>query len=355
MSKERSALTFDEMTRARYYFHKHADEYITTEFQMRTMLSEIGQFPPSKEISYVLDSFDGKVSFNNLCNYLCYLKNRSAKPEPKDVDTLRAFVALGGGNDRTGDISTEDLRSTCKAFQLTIDIDRMIHEVDEDGSGAIDYDEFAAMWAADPDEISSTDARTPGVPPAGPTAKFLLSSHGGLKPSEESSLEEEENLQLVKQFLFPLTRRPTAQNLAALSRKKSVANANSRSKSVVKLPPINQRGTGGDGNATQGGANAEGEGENQSGGSNGAGESQAKPIPAPPQHARQSVSGFVVPNPVILDLRGRGRSNRSRMNASSSGSNANAASNSQTPRGYYTPRKPGSGRKPASPPRSARV
>ena len=56
-----------------------------------------------------------------------------------------AFIALGGNADKTGEISTEKLRSIIKDFGLTIDIERLIREVDTDHSGYIDYQEFAVM------------------------------------------------------------------------------------------------------------------------------------------------------------------------------------------------------------------
>ena len=42
-------------------------------------------------------------------------------------------------------MSADKLRSIIKDFGLTIDIDRLIREVDTDHSGFIDFQEFAAM------------------------------------------------------------------------------------------------------------------------------------------------------------------------------------------------------------------
>jgi len=41
-----------------------------------------------------------------------------------------------------GHVEAEKLRRTIKAFELTVDIDRLIDETDADGSGEIDYEEF---------------------------------------------------------------------------------------------------------------------------------------------------------------------------------------------------------------------
>ena len=56
-----------------------------------------------------------------------------------------AFIALGGNADKTGQISTERLRSIVKDFGLTIDIAKLIQEYDTDRSGFVDYQEFAEM------------------------------------------------------------------------------------------------------------------------------------------------------------------------------------------------------------------
>ena len=56
-----------------------------------------------------------------------------------------AFIALGGNADKTGNVQADKLRGIIKEFGLTIDIDRLIREVDTDHSGLIDYQEFAVM------------------------------------------------------------------------------------------------------------------------------------------------------------------------------------------------------------------
>ena len=50
-----------------------------------------------------------------------------------------------GAADKTGQVSADKLRSIIKDFGLTIDIERLIREVDTDHSGFIDYQEFAVM------------------------------------------------------------------------------------------------------------------------------------------------------------------------------------------------------------------
>jgi Ca2+-binding EF-hand superfamily protein len=147
-------LTFDESLTARSIFAKHAEAKVRTSHQLRGILSDLGQYPTQAELDVVLDTFNQKIAFEDVCRYLVFLKRKFMKPEPKDADTIRAFVALGGHHDRGGDINADDLRNACRRFHLTIDIDAMLKEVDEDGSGSIEYNEFKSMW----DEANSQDS-----------------------------------------------------------------------------------------------------------------------------------------------------------------------------------------------------
>eukprot|EP00759_Apiculatamorpha_spiralis_P046488 PhF_6_TR42843/c1_g1_i1/m.64879 len=139
-------LTFDELSRCREVFNSHADEYATNTFDLKVMLSELGQFPTEDELAAVMRIHHNKVNFNTFCKYMEYMKYKFISPEPKDIDTVRAFAALGGGIDRTGCVERDYLVDTCKHFELQIDIDQMIREVDNDSSGSITYNEFQAMW-----------------------------------------------------------------------------------------------------------------------------------------------------------------------------------------------------------------
>lgn len=74
------------------------------------------------------------------------IENQKKQDRPvHDNETLSAFVAMGGNFDRTGVISTEKLKDAVMEFGFTVDIDAIIREVDEDGNGTIDFDEFYLM------------------------------------------------------------------------------------------------------------------------------------------------------------------------------------------------------------------
>ena len=67
---------------------------------------------------------------------------------------MDAFVAMGGNEDKSGKVyithifkvDADKLIDIIKnEFELTIDIENLIKEIDEDGSGEIEYDEFKAL------------------------------------------------------------------------------------------------------------------------------------------------------------------------------------------------------------------
>ena len=65
-----------------------------------------------------------------------------------EEDTLDAFVAMGGMEDGDGAIDADRLIRIIKdEFEMTIDIEKLIKDIDEDGSGEIEYDEFRNLLA----------------------------------------------------------------------------------------------------------------------------------------------------------------------------------------------------------------
>ena len=73
-------------------------------------------------------------------------KNQSLNNEE---DTLDAFVAMGGKSNGEGYIDAERLIKIIKEeFEMTIDIEKLIRDIDEDGSGRIEYDEFRNLLSS---------------------------------------------------------------------------------------------------------------------------------------------------------------------------------------------------------------
>ena len=60
-------------------------------------------------------------------------------------------MAMGGEADGGGCVDADKLIATIKQeFEMTIDIVALIAEVDEDGSGEIEFDEFKELLAGGP-------------------------------------------------------------------------------------------------------------------------------------------------------------------------------------------------------------
>lgn len=76
-------------------------------------------------------------------------------------DLLDAYVAMGGEADGGGCVDADKLIDTIKnEFEMTIDIEKLIEEIDEDGSGEIEFEEFQALLAggnADDEEDEDDD------------------------------------------------------------------------------------------------------------------------------------------------------------------------------------------------------
>ena len=65
---------------------------------------------------------------------------------------------MGGQPDGDGAINADKLISTIKEeFEMTIDIEKLIEEIDEDGSGQIEFDEFTALLSGNKAEDDEDD------------------------------------------------------------------------------------------------------------------------------------------------------------------------------------------------------
>jgi Ca2+-binding EF-hand superfamily protein len=73
-----------------------------------------------------------------------------------EEDTLEAFVAVGGNGDKSGQVVADSLIKIIKDFQMTINIEQLIKEVDTDNSGLIEYGEFESMLSQEQQNTKDT-------------------------------------------------------------------------------------------------------------------------------------------------------------------------------------------------------
>ena len=65
-------------------------------------------------------------------------------------ETMESFVSMGGQPDGSGIVDAKKLIDIIKnQFEMTIDIEKLIADIDEDGSGEIEYEEFRCLMSSD--------------------------------------------------------------------------------------------------------------------------------------------------------------------------------------------------------------
>ncbi|ETV68720.1 hypothetical protein H257_15315 [Aphanomyces astaci] len=118
-------------------------------YELAKVLEAMGQKPSEEElfqmISEVDDDHSGEIEFPEFLRVIETQKRRAMEYDDES-DFIDAYVACGGGPDKTGHVERRVLVHLIKKdFGLPIDIDKMLDELDTDGSGEIEYDEFKAL------------------------------------------------------------------------------------------------------------------------------------------------------------------------------------------------------------------
>ncbi|EAS05296.1 dynein 18 kDa light chain (macronuclear) [Tetrahymena thermophila SB210] len=116
--------------------------------ELQKVLEELGEKPTKEELYKMISEVDktnkGYIEFNDFMRAIAYYK--MLEKESENDDTLEAFVAMGGSVDKSGNVDTAKLIQIVRdEFNMTIDIERLIHEIDHDKSGKISFDEFKAL------------------------------------------------------------------------------------------------------------------------------------------------------------------------------------------------------------------
>mmetsp|Transcript_5876 Transcript_5876/g.10458 ORF Transcript_5876/g.10458 Transcript_5876/m.10458 type:complete len:100 (-) Transcript_5876:324-623(-) len=95
-------------------------------------------------INEVDEDNTGKIEFHEFLKV--YEQHQNAENEDDEQDFIDAFVAMGGNPDKSGCVKADELVRIIRIkFEMTIDIERLIDEVDTDHSGEIEYEEFKAL------------------------------------------------------------------------------------------------------------------------------------------------------------------------------------------------------------------
>jgi len=114
--------------------------------ELYEVMRSLGQNPTETEIEDMINEVDtdrnGTIDFEEFCKMM--------KTPAKDIDMETEMKAAFKVFDRdgSGTISLDELRNVMKSFGeiLTDDeLDSMIKEVDKNGDGSIDYEEFVSF------------------------------------------------------------------------------------------------------------------------------------------------------------------------------------------------------------------
>ncbi|KAL0482567.1 dynein light chain [Acrasis kona] len=171
---------------------------------------------------------DGNINFQQFLRIVGAQKGRDLRWRT-DIEAISAFTALGGNPDRSGYLAADILREACNEFGLIIDIDALIKEVDVDGNGQIDFDEFSSMIdMSTPTQPNikpiSTATPTSGTSPSTPTSVKSISTTtptSGGSPSTPTSVKSDkpssQKLSPTKRHSFRLQNKRRASNEDLLS------------------------------------------------------------------------------------------------------------------------------------------
>ena len=131
-------------------FDKDGSGFIDSD-EFTTIFNILGQNFTEEEIQKMIsDGHDYDKKDNRLIDYEGFktliARQKKFQNASNADDTLDAFVALGGDSDSSGSIDAHRLIDIIKnQFQMTINIEKLIEDIDEDGSGQIEYDEFKLL------------------------------------------------------------------------------------------------------------------------------------------------------------------------------------------------------------------
>ncbi|ESO89750.1 hypothetical protein LOTGIDRAFT_192654 [Lottia gigantea] len=136
-----------ELKEAFRLFDKDGDGSITTE-ELGTVMRNLGQFPSIDELKQMIQEIDidgdGLFSFEEFAQVMANMGGLNENSEEDEEEELRqAFRVFDKSG--CGYITPSDLRCVlqCMGEDLTEEeIDEMIAEVDIDGDGRIDFEEF---------------------------------------------------------------------------------------------------------------------------------------------------------------------------------------------------------------------
>jgi len=146
-------LSPEQIEQFRKYFNmfdKEKKGYIHTS-QVGQILRTMGQAFEERDLKQLIKEFDsdgsGEIEFEEFCALISrfVLEEDSGALEDELREAFRLYDKQGNGY-----INVSDLRDILRALDEKItedELDEMIAEIDTDGSGTVDFDEFMEMMS----------------------------------------------------------------------------------------------------------------------------------------------------------------------------------------------------------------
>ena len=118
-------------------------------WELKTLLEAMGMRPTEEEMMQLMSEVDvnmtGLIDFSQLLTIISTQKERCDNMDDGS-DLVAAYVACGGEWDRGGCVDANVLIKIIKEdFGLSVDMEALIREVDADGSGEIEFEEFQEL------------------------------------------------------------------------------------------------------------------------------------------------------------------------------------------------------------------
>merc|ERR1711935_231051 len=118
-----------------------------TIIELREVMKSLGQNPTEKELKQMIRSVDAdgnnEIDFDE---FLILMSSKKPSSDDPDKELRDAFAVFD--DDNSGSISREELKKLMKNLGQSLsdgELDAMMDEVDTDGNGEIDFNEFKGM------------------------------------------------------------------------------------------------------------------------------------------------------------------------------------------------------------------
>ncbi|XP_045115545.1 neo-calmodulin-like [Portunus trituberculatus] len=164
LTRNLSRSQLKEFREAFRLFDKDGDGTITSH-ELGLFMRNLGQFATEEELRVMVDEVDidgdGTFSFNEFVEIVCNMGGGGERPAEDEEKELRDAFKIFDKHER-GYICASDLRAVLQCLGEDLseeEIEDMIREVDIDGDGRIDFEEFVKALGENDDSDDEEEAR----------------------------------------------------------------------------------------------------------------------------------------------------------------------------------------------------